>query len=239
MPQNAGRGADGTGGGEYLSAGLGALSLSRPEIRERLEAYIGELLLFNPAYGLIAAHDRDEIIIRHILDSLAPWKRLACEAASFAEHGHRAAIADVGSGAGLPGIPLAVVMENARFTLIEKMRRRVQFLLNAKALLRLDTMDVNENEAARAAQNAAQGGARFDMAVCRGFSAITGEVIKLFSGLLNTGGKMVFYKGRREKIDAELAQCGEAAHNAVVVQYAAPFLREERHLVIIQRDAAG
>jgi hypothetical protein len=50
---------------------------------------------------------------------------------------------------------------------------------------------------------------------------------------------MVFYKGRREKIEAELDQCGEAAHKAAIIRYASPFLQEERHLVIIQRDAAG
>jgi 16S rRNA (guanine527-N7)-methyltransferase len=100
-----------------LSRGLRALRASDREL-DRLIAprhdavisgltkYIGEIRLFNPLYGLVGTEDPGEIVVRHILDSLAPagiLYRLLKGSAPDAQ------IADVGSGAGLPGIPLAIV----------------------------------------------------------------------------------------------------------------------------------
>jgi 16S rRNA (guanine527-N7)-methyltransferase len=145
-------------------------------------------------------------------------------------------IADIGSGAGLPGIPLAVVMEDCRFLLVEKMARRVTFLQNVKAVLRLSNVVVVEQEAERVGRD----GMRADMVMCRGFSEISDRVIGTFSRILKSGGSMVFYKGKREKIGCELASCGRAGpQNVRIEQYTPPFLNEERHLVIIKNDASA
>ena len=96
------------------------------EIIDLLDRYIKEIELFNPAYGLVGAADSSELVIKHILDSLAPLgiiSRMLDRSAAC-----RTQIADAGSGAGLPGIPLAIVLKDINFTLIEKMGRRAGFL---------------------------------------------------------------------------------------------------------------
>jgi 16S rRNA (guanine527-N7)-methyltransferase len=225
---------------DYLEAGLKELGVECPAKKAKLEQYLAEIMRFNPLYGLVSGNDRDGIIVRHILDSLAPWKRILREVSALplsAEIAGKAGgreIADVGSGAGFPGIPLAVVMDGCRFLLIEKMAKRVMFLQNVKALLRLSNLAVVESEVERS------GGMRADMALCRGFSEINDRVLGTFLRILKPGGTMVFYKGKREKIDRETASCERLdPRNLRVERYAPPFLNEERHLVIIKGDASA
>ncbi|MDR1470446.1 MAG: 16S rRNA (guanine(527)-N(7))-methyltransferase RsmG [Spirochaetaceae bacterium] len=226
----------------YLEAGLKKLGIESPEKKARLEQYLAEIVRFNPLYGLVSGNDKDEIIVRHILDSLAPWQHILREVSALPPSGStgktaRREIADVGSGAGLPGIPLAVVMDGCRFLLIEKMAKRVTFLQNVKALLRLSNVAIIEGEVERCGRD----GIRVDMALCRGFSAINDAQVGAFSRILKPGGGlMVFYKGKREKIDRETTSCKRLApQDFRVERYAAPFLNEERHLVIIKHDASA
>ncbi len=109
-----------------LKEGLAKLGIeeSGGRILPLLERYIEEIELFNPAYGLVKVKDRRELIVKHILDSLAPIKIIR----DLSKNSISLKIADVGSGAGLPGIPLAVCLPNAAFTLIERMGRRAGFL---------------------------------------------------------------------------------------------------------------
>jgi 16S rRNA (guanine527-N7)-methyltransferase len=238
---------------DYLNEGLRALGIGgigNSGKEAKLEKYLAEILLFNPTHGLVSGNDKQEIIIRHILDSLAPWQHIAREAASLTPpDSDGITIADIGTGAGFPGIPLAIVMDNCRFLLIEKMGRRVSFLQNVKAVLRLENIAIIESEVEKAAKN----GVRTDMTVCRGFSEINDKLIGTFSGLLQSGGvvgatdrtdktaatgTMIFYKGKREKIDREIESCESRElplKNTSVIQYAPPFLNEERHLVIIRQ----
>ena len=110
-----------------------------------LQKYIEEIELFNQAYGLVKVKDRDELIVKHILDSLAPLelitqllKKSTCISLEPWQ------IADVGSGAGFPGIPLAAHLPSAEFTLIERMGRRAGFLRNCIAVLGLSNVQVEE-----------------------------------------------------------------------------------------------
>ena len=75
------------------------------DLAQKMEAYIKEIILFNSAYNLTNTSDRDELVVRHIFDSLAAWKKIA-ELTKLAGSG-AVTIADIGSGGGLPGIPLA------------------------------------------------------------------------------------------------------------------------------------
>ncbi|MDR1058118.1 MAG: class I SAM-dependent methyltransferase, partial [Treponema sp.] len=127
---------------QLLKEGLDLLGASAPDInrvlisrKERiffsLETYIAEIELFNPAYGLVGAGDRRELVIKHILDSLAPLGIIHRLLSAFPSPYN---IADAGSGAGLPGIPLAICLPDVSFTLIERMGRRAGFLRNTLAV---------------------------------------------------------------------------------------------------------
>jgi 16S rRNA (guanine527-N7)-methyltransferase len=192
-----------------------------------LEKYIAEIELFNPAYGLVGAKDRGELVTKHILDSLAPLGIIGGLLREGAPGGDAPQIADVGSGAGLPGIPLAIALPQVRFTLIERMGRRVGFLANTIAVLGLTNVTVEEAEMEKAAPG------RFDLITFRAFRPLEPPILKGLFRLLAPGGVLAAYKGRRETVEAEMAKLGERAGPWVSLPCPVPGLDEERHLLVI------
>ncbi|MDR3248279.1 MAG: 16S rRNA (guanine(527)-N(7))-methyltransferase RsmG [Treponema sp.] len=191
------------------------------ELAALLERYIGEIELFNPAYGLVGAKDRAELITKHILDSLAPLGIIA----GLLERYAAPQIADVGSGAGLPGIPLAIALPRFHFTLIERMGRRAGFLRNTIAVLGLNQVTVEETEMEKA------GPGRFDLATFRAFRPLEPPILRNLFRLLSPGGTLAAYKGRREAIEKEMA--GVDAGPWESIPCPVPGLAEERHLLVI------
>jgi len=192
-----------------------------------LKRYIKEIELFNSAYGLVGANDTNELITKHILDSLAPLG-LIIKLLKDSGAGKTAKIADVGSGAGLPGIPLAIVLPQYGFTLIERMGRRAGFLLNTKAVLSLSNVTVEEGEFEKA------GNGTFNLVTFRALKSMDPKLIKTLIKKCAQGGIIAAYKGRREKIEAEMASLQKICENWEAIQYVTPFLEEERHLLVIK-----
>jgi 16S rRNA (guanine527-N7)-methyltransferase len=194
-----------------------------------LERYMDEIELFNPAYKLVGVKDREELVVRHILDSLSGLKVisrcLAGQGAGACAEG--AAIADVGSGAGLPGIPLAVCLPGCSFTLIERMGRRVGFLRNVQAVLNLANVRVEEAEMEQSAPF------RFKVVTFRAFRPLEINIVKSLCRLLAPDGVLVAYKGRKEVLEKEIAAGLDVDLTAEVVPVHVPFLGEERHIVVI------
>ena len=231
---------------ELLAQGLEELCAADADIRAALagrtegvlaalRAYIQEIALFNRIYGLVSYKDPAGLVIRHILDSLAPLgvilrelrRRFGTEAAPFS-------LADIGSGAGLPGIPLAVAAGGrARFTLFERAQRRARFLCNTQAVLALDGLDVREESFETAAAGA------FHAASFRALSPLSSAFIRALERLLCENGFIAAYKGRREKLNLELEQLDTPSGGISLFDYRVPFLDEERVLVCIEKNACG
>ena len=219
----------------FLAEGFSRLGLDDgDQVLPHLLRYIEEIELFNPAYGLVRVQNRRELIVKHILDSLAPLailRGLLDETASGVP-----AISDVGSGAGLPGIPLALCMNSAEFTLIERMGRRAGFLRNVQAALGLSNVRVEEAEMEKIPS------AGFDLVVFRAFRPLEGPILKGLFRLLKKGGTLAAYKGRRESVEEEMAGALEAAEKGAgpsigfweALPLNVPFLEEERHLLVIK-----
>jgi 16S rRNA (guanine527-N7)-methyltransferase len=214
-----------------LEEGLAKLGLSQDRILPLLLSYIKEIELFNPAYGLVKVNDRRELIVRHILDSLAPLDVIRHTLASAPER-ETPLIADAGSGAGLPGIPLAICMDGAEFTLIERMGRRAGFLRDALAVLGLPNVRVEEAEMEKLRRPTEK---RFDLVVFRAFRPLEPAILKGLLKLLAPGGALAAYKGRRQAIEEELAALPPAVWEIYPVEV--PFLEEERHLVILKSNS--
>jgi 16S rRNA (guanine527-N7)-methyltransferase len=231
------------------------LSPRAEEVIQRLVRYINEIESFNAAYGLVGAADTEELVIKHILDSLAPLgiisrllaecllaeRLLAERLPTEARAAGRPQIADAGSGAGLPGIPLAVTMPNFYFTLIERMGRRAGFLWNTKASLNLSNIDVEEGELEKTAPG------RFHLVTFRAFKPLEPKLLKALFKACAKGGIVAAYKGRREKIEQEIAPLfttplfttpplATTLENCSweSLPYTVPFLNEERHLLVIK-----
>jgi 16S rRNA (guanine527-N7)-methyltransferase len=202
-----------------------------------LNRYLAEIELFNRAYGLVKAAGSCELVVKHILDSLAPVdiiRRIVeerCPGKDGTEK-ERAldypAIADAGSGAGLPGIPLAIALPDCRFTLIERMGRRAGFLRNTLAVLGLSNTQLEEIELEQAAPN------RFDLIVFRAFKPLDSNLFKELTRLLVPGGILAAYKGRRDKALEELRLVEGQTARRELIPLEVPFLDEERHLLIME-----
>jgi 16S rRNA (guanine527-N7)-methyltransferase len=234
---------------EILGIGAGALSVAK------LETYMTELEKWNPLFGLVGTgrksrHDetaeagREATIVRHILDSLAglPCIRQSLDVAASPQPSPAAltdtrdqprliagarSLADAGSGAGLPGIPLAVFLPETRVTLIEPSQKRCAFLRSAAALMQLENVHVFEGELAAVRET-------FDVVTCRAFRAFDRKTLKALLAITQPGGVIAAYKGTREKAETESAKAKAMGLEARIHSLTVPFLNEERHLIIIQ-----
>jgi len=218
---------------DFLTEGLDRLCKGDPQedTCSLLNRYINEIELFNPAYGLVGAADTEELIIKHILDSLAPMGiifRLLTSLRQNSDAAFQYQIADAGSGAGLPGIPLAIAMPQYEFTLIERMGRRAGFLCNTKAVLSLSNVTIEESEIEKAPQG------RFDLVTFRAFKPLEPKLLKTLFNLCKPDGIIAAYKGRREKIELEMEPLTGIQWE--MIPYSVPFLDEERHILVIKRD---
>jgi 16S rRNA (guanine527-N7)-methyltransferase len=206
----------------------------REKVLPLLTKYIEEIELFNPAYDLVKVKDRNELIIKHILDSLAPLSILL----NLQGKTKPRRIADIGSGAGLPGIPLAICMPDADFILVERMGRRAGFLRDALAILGLPNVRVDESEMEKLPQKLTSEN-RFNIIVFRAFKPLEPMLLKGLSKLLVPGGVLAAYKGRRESIENEMnvlraKGAGVFIDNCEIIPLEVPFLDEERHLVLMK-----
>ena len=216
-----------------LEEGLIKLGLDVMLIQPQLARYVEEIELFNQAYGLVKVSNRRELIVKHVFDSLAPLSvmRNLLETSAGPE-GNSAVrrIADAGSGAGLPGIPLAVCMPGAVFTLIERIGRRAGFLRDAVAVLALKNVLVKEAEMEKIKLSPEE---RFNLIVFRAFKPLEPAIIKGLFSLLAPEGTLAAYKGRRKSIEEEMIFLkNKAAWEIIPLEV--PFLEEERHLVLIR-----
>jgi 16S rRNA (guanine527-N7)-methyltransferase len=204
---------------QLLAEGLRRLGIDCPPARlETLERHRLELERWNRRYGFVKASGKD-LVVRHFLDSLAGLPALA-------RLSPRRTVLDVGSGAGFPGLPLALFLEGSQVALLERSARKAAFLSNAVALLGLGNVRVLERELRGLEE-------RFELVTFRAFSPLGRELPGL-GRVLAPGGWIVAYKGRRERIDQELAQADMASWETKVVPLQVPFLEEERHLVLLR-----
>ncbi|MCR4939028.1 MAG: 16S rRNA (guanine(527)-N(7))-methyltransferase RsmG [Treponemataceae bacterium] len=222
---------------DYLHEGLVKLGFSAdsiPSLEEELKKYINELILFNSAYDLVGAKSDDEIVIKHILDSLSAYevvRKLADEKKK--EGSDEICIADIGSGGGLPGIPLAICMRDVRFRLIERMSKRCLFLENCVAVLGLSNVSVENVDLERVSQES------IDIAVFRAFRPLEFKMTKKLIRVLKHGGYLAAYKAKEEKIIEEMEQIKQIVPEYRKIPLQVPFLNDngeyERNLVLVKR----
>jgi len=210
-----------------LQKGLSLLGFADnkiPTLESKLNAYIKELRLFNSAYNLVNTDDYDELVVNHILDSLSAYNEIALLAKNF----ENPVIADIGSGGGLPGIPLSIVAEDLQFTLIERMSKRCAFLENVKAILSLSNVTIQNLEAEKVPSGS------IDIAVFRAFRPLDNKMTKTLLALLSPNGKLAAYKAKKDKIAEEMNAISNLVKSYEVKKLEVPFLDDrERNLVII------
>lgn len=199
---------------DQIDQGARALGIELPAVaRDKLLAYLRLLEKWNRRYNLTAIRGLEAMVPRHLLDSLAVARFLA---------GPR--VLDIGSGAGLPGIPLACARPELLFTLLDSNAKKTRFLNQATAELALANVSVVN---ARVEQFHPP--EQFVTLLARAWTAIPDMLIRC-RHLLAHGVRLLAMKGAYPK--AELAALPEA-YAWQVERLAVPGLDAERHLVII------
>lgn len=197
-----------------LSAGIGQLGLNINEaVQQKLLDYLALLEKWNKVHNLTAVRDPEEMVTLHLLDSLSVLP--------YIKSGR---LLDVGSGAGLPGIVLALTRPDLIVTTMDSSHKKTSFMRQAKAELGLANLDVVCGRVE--AYNPKQ---KFDLIISRAFSEIA-EFLRLTRHLLVDGGTWLAMKGVYPY--DELAQVKEVSSE--VVELHVPGLEARRHLVFLK-----
>jgi 16S rRNA (guanine527-N7)-methyltransferase len=203
---------------ERLANGLAGLQLELPEgAQEKLLAYLDLLAHWNRAYNLTAVRDRGEMIPRHLLDSLAVLPFVRGES-----------LADIGSGAGLPGIPLAIARPRLAVTLIESNGKKARFLREAVRALPLPNVAVEQVRVQDAAGS-------FDTVTARAFSSLA-DMLAWGGHLLADDGRWLALKGRRDQ--EEIAGIPDDFRLVAVHQVEVPGTEAERRVIELARSSS-
>ena len=203
-----------------LRAGIAEMQLDIPEsAMNGLMEYLGLLQKWNKAYNLTAIRDPEEMVSRHLLDSL-----------SIAGYIKPGCILDVGTGPGLPGMVLAITRPDIHFTLLDSNGKKTRFLTQAKLTLRLDNVTVlNDRVEARPASE------RYDCITSRAFSALE-DMIEWTEHLLDDQGCWLAMKGvYPEEELAKVHQRWPHIKLETCDKLMVSGCEGERHLVILRR----
>ena len=210
-----------------LRDGLEQLTVPDPgRVHALLQKYLDELERWNPRFGLVKASDRGELVVKHVLDSLSAWR-----AVRDAVPPGGGVVLDVGSGAGLPGIPLAAAMPDVSFTLLERMARRVSFLRTCGVILGLPLLRVVQSDLSDAAGD-------FDVVTFRAVAPVKRFLSDLDASRVRWR-TIIAYKGREDRAREEIAAASPSAAAGARLEIRTlhpPFLAEERCLLIVTRQ---
>ena len=197
-----------------LDHGLGELNLALPEsARQKLIAYVELLAKWNKTFNLTAIRDPVQMVSLHLLDSLSVWRELP-----------PGRLADIGSGPGLPGIPIAIAEPERTIVLLEANQKKGSFLRQAVIELGLanSAVQIERAETWRPIE-------RFAVVISRAFADLL-DFIASCRHLVAEGGVLAAMKGVYP--EDELARAGSDCDCSDVRRVVVPLLNAERHLVL-------
>jgi len=206
-----------------LEAGLRQLGIPNEGglVQEKLKRYIKELELWNKKINLVKASG-EELIREHILDSLSAYP--------FIKKRQPDRVLDVGSGAGLPGIPLAIAMPEVQFHLAERSAKRVTFLQNAVLAIALGNVHVEHSDVAQIKDT-------YSMIVMRAFKELD-TILSFCLPILKPEGIIAAYKGKKKRVEEELSHIDYIREkyplNISIQEIEVPFMKKDRCLVCIK-----
>lgn len=198
-----------------LAAGLEALGLAlAPAQVEALLRLVEELADWNARFNLTAIREPADVVDKHLLDSLAVLPRLK-----------GLAVADIGTGAGFPGLPLAIADPDRRYTLVESTGKKATFVRHAAAVLNLPNVEVVQARA-----EAYKPSRSFDSVISRALGSLS-DFVRVAGHLVGRGGRLLAMKGKVP--EAELAALPPGWKAIAVHPIRVPGLEAERCLVEI------
>lgn len=204
-----------------LSALLKAANISLTDRqKEQLVGYVEMLHKWNKAYNLTSVRDPQQMLVRHIMDSIVVEPHL---------QGNR--FIDVGTGPGLPGVPLAIVRPEAHFTLLDSLGKRVRFLKQVQHELKLDNIEPVQSRV-----EAFPAEPPFDGVISRAFASLN-DMLSWCHHL--PGERGCFYALKGVVPADEIATLPQGFIHQQTVKLFVPELEGERHLVVITPAKSG
>jgi len=208
---------------QLLDTGMAQLSLTLPDhgleeqsLNKQLLSLVYLLAKWNKSYNLTAIREPREMVIRHLLDSLSIAPYLVGER-----------LLDVGSGPGLPGLPLAMLFPEKHFTLLDSNGKKTRFITQAVSELGLKNVDVVQSRVEDYKTDKP-----FSTIMARAFSSLD-EIIKTTHHLLAGDGRLLLMKGVYP--EEELNALPEDFELLEALELKVPMLDAKRHLMIINR----
>ena len=198
-----------------LESGLARLNLSVPtDAVGGLLLYMTELKEWSGTYNLVAPRERDFLLARHILDSLsiAPWLQPG-------------SLLDIGTGAGLPGLPLAIIKPEMDVTLLDSAGKKIRFIRHVGRALKLSNIHPLQQRVEEMTE-----GQTFANITSRAFASLS-EFVRAAKPCTDSATRLLAMKGAYP--DKELDELPEWAYVESVEKLAVPYLHAERHLVIM------
>ena len=186
--------------------------------KNQLIAYVDMLNKWNKAYNLTSVRDPNEMLIRHILDSIV-----------VAPHLHGERFIDVGTGPGLPGVPLSIVRPECHFTLLDSLGKRIRFLRQVQHELKLGNIEPVQS---RVEDFPAE--PPFDGVISRAFASMT-DMVNWCHHLPGKTGRFYALKGQLP--EDEIAQLPDGYSVEFIEKLRVPQLDGERHLVVIKQTS--
>jgi len=198
---------------------------------EAFDWYAGELQAWNERFNLTSVTDRNQIDIKHFLDSLS------CLTAMHPRPGER--IVDIGTGAGFPGIPIRIACPQVNIVLVESIGKKAQFCQHVVDQLELTNVIVINSRAEQVGRNPEHRGS-FDWALARAVAKLP-TLLEYLIPLVKVGGGAIAQKGDTAPAEAQTAEValevlGGKLEEIIPVEL--PSVTETRHLVVVRKTAA-
>jgi 16S rRNA (guanine527-N7)-methyltransferase len=204
---------------EHLRTGLKAMEIVLPDAAtHKLIDYLALLSHWNKAFNLTAIRDTDEMLSKHLLDSLAVLPYIG-----------DGRILDVGSGAGLPGIPLAIALPDNRFVLIDSNGKKTRFLTQVKITLGLDNVEVVKQRVEVYSPMMHDHRIYFDAVIARAYAS-TREILQNTAHLHKPETRILIMQGKLDETVDVAGYILKQTHTLNIYG-----LEAERHLVEIEK----
>lgn len=200
-----------------LSTGIESMGLMvTQEQQQKLIAYVALMHKWNKAYNLTSVREPEQMVVKHLLDSLSVMPHISAQN-----------VIDVGTGPGLPGMPLAIVLPETRFTLLDSLGKRVRFMKQCVHELKLENVECVHDRVEAHTEKAP-----YDIVLSRAFASLK-DMLHWCEHLVDSNGKYLALKGQFPQSEIDEVSNHFCVDSVLTLEV--PDLVGERHLVTIHK----